>query len=646
MKRLFVLAVSCGICMAANAQHWQLVWSDEFNYTGLPDKSKWGYEEGFVRNQEPQYYTVDRPENARVENGCLVIEARKEQYPNAAYKPGSTQPGSTQPGSTQPASTQPAFAEYTSASLVTREKESWKYGRIEVRAKVPGGLGSWPAIWLLGADRDDVKWPMCGEVDIMEFLGKDPSRIYGTVHYADGSGKYAHKGGIESSVNPADGFHIYALQWYPDRLEFYYDSVKYFVFDISKADTYDHMFKKNFYLLLNLALGHPGSWAGPFADSELPMRYYVDYVRVYKEVDAARSIAAASADVPDAAAPASADSTLRLMKKVGDWQLNEWKANGIRYPRYDWVNAVGYTGLFALGQASGDPRYYTALRSVGDSLDWNTGPKKGMADDYCIAQTYDQLYGVYKEPRMIAAFRTQADSICALPHTEGLEWKHGIQYREWAWCDALFMGPPALAYLSTITGDPKYLDKADSLWWKTTDYLFDKKEDLYYRDARYFDQHEANGAKMFWSRGNGWVMGGLVRMLSNMPDDYGDRKRFVRLLESMAKRVASLQQPDGTWHTSLLDPGSYPNEETSGTGLYCYALAWGINHGILSRKHYLPVVEKAWQALVSAVHADGKLGYVQKIGDKPGAADENSTEAYGPGAFLLAGVEMMKLEAK
>jgi unsaturated rhamnogalacturonyl hydrolase len=625
MKRIFTLVIGWGICIAATAQanrgltvaaggqNWQLVWSDEFNYTGLPDKHKWEYEEGFVRNQEPQYYTVGRSENARVENGSLVIEARKESYPNAAYKPGSAQP---------------AEAEYTSASLVTLDKESWKYGRIEVRAKVPGGLGSWPAIWLLGEDRGAEKWPFCGEVDIMEYLGRDPSKVYGTVHYANTEGKYNHQGESPVVGNPSDGYHVYALNWYPDRLEFYYDSLKYLVFDINKAYArHGNIFQKNFYLLLNLALGHQGSWAGPFSDNELPMRYYVDYVRVYKEE----------------AASAGVDSTLGLMKKVGDWQLNDWAQHGMRYRGYDWVNAVCYTGLFALGQVSGDRRYCDALRAVGDSLDWNTGPHRGMADDYCIAQAYAQLYGMYKDPRMIAHFRSQADSICALPHTESLDWKNHIQNREWAWCDALYMGPPGLAYLSSVTGDPKYLAEADSLWWKTTDYLFDKKEDLYFRDERYFNQHEANGTKMFWSRGNGWVMGGLVRMLSNMPADFADRPRFIRLYKEMAEKIAVLQQSDGTWHTSLLDPGSYPNEETSGTGLYCYALAWGINHGILSRKHYLPVVMKSWNALKAAVHPDGMLGYVQKIGDKPGAADANSTEAYGPGAFLLAGSEMLKM---
>jgi len=352
------------------------------------------------------------------------------------------------------------------------------------------------------------------------------------------------------------------------------------------------------------------------------------------------------------AGPAAAQSTkasgvtLNLMKRVGDWQLKTWQQDGMKYAPWDWVNAVGYTGLFALSQASGDAKYSSALYDIGRSLGWKTGPNRTMADDYCIGQTYAQLYPLYKDTQMISPFRSLADSIISLPHTESLEWKNNIQLREWAWCDALFMGPPGLAYLSSVTGDRKYLDLADSLWWKTTAYLFDKDEKLYFRDSRYFSKKEANGEKMFWARGNGWVMGGLVRVLQNMPEHYPDRPRFIRLYKEMAGKIASLQQPDGTWHASLLDPGSYPVKETSGTGLYCYALAWGINHGILPYRKYRPIVKAAWDALSAAVHPDGKLGYVQKIGDKPGAADENSTEAYGTGAFLLAGSEVLKMESK
>ncbi len=632
------MAATLGIYLSAAAQgHRVLVWSDEFEYKGLPDSTKWTYEDGFVRNQEPQYYTVRRLENARVDSGMLIIEARKETYDNAHYQPGGKNPEK---------------ADYTSASLITLGRAQFMYGRIEVRAKVPAGAGAWPAIWLLGADRGPVKWPFCGEVDIMEYLGKDPNKVYGTVHYADSTGKYAHQGEAPTvtragpaSVSraesrpgpasagygaPADGFHTYALEWSPDHFEFYYDSLRYFVFDINKArqgQGKENIFQQPFYLLLNLALGHQGSWAGPVDQAVLPMRYYIDYVRVYQD-----SVAGPGA------------TTLHLMRTVANWQLSEWRTKGLKYPAWDWVNGAAYTGYDALADIDRDSTYTSALLQIGDSLHWHTGPSRTMADDYCVGQTYDWLYARYGDPRMIRQYQTLADSIAALPHTESLQWGNHIQLREWAWCDALFMGPPGLAMLSKVTGNPQYLDLANKLWWKTTDFLYSPKDSLYFRDSRYFSQKEANGAAMFWGRGNGWVMAGLVRMLQAMPTEYPDRPKYLKLFGEMAAKIAAIQQPDGTWHASLLDPGSYPNKETSGTAFYCYALAWGVHHGFLDSATYSPVVTKAWNALVSAIQPDGRLGYVQQIGDKPGQTDANSTEAYGTGGFLLAGSEIYKMQ--
>jgi len=247
----------------------KLVWSDEFNYSGLPDTTKWGYEEGFVRNQEPQYYTIRRLENCRVENGMLVIEARKETWPNAAYKPGSAQD---------------SVAAYTSASINTLYKQAWQYGRVEVRAKLPAGRGTWPAIWMMGENRPQVGWPSCGEIDIMEFLGKDPSTVYGTVHYPDTTAsKYGSLGGKIAINNAADDFHLFAIEWDRQKISFYYDTQQYFVFDVKNSQhTSANPFQRKCYLLLNLALGRQGSWPGPTDDSILPCRYYIDYVRVYQ----------------------------------------------------------------------------------------------------------------------------------------------------------------------------------------------------------------------------------------------------------------------------------------------------------------------------------------------------------------------------
>jgi rhamnogalacturonyl hydrolase YesR len=181
------------------------------------------------------------------------------------------------------------------------------------------------------------------------------------------------------------------------------------------------------------------------------------------------------------------------------------------------------------------------------------------------------------------------------------------------------------------------------LWWKTTDYLYDPQERLYYRDSRYFSPREANGAKIFWSRGNGWVLAGLARVLEYLPRDYKERPRFVRLFKDMAERVATLQRPDGYWRVSLLDPASYPIPETSGTGFFTYALAWGVNAGLLERGRFEPVILRGWSALNLAVSPDGKLGFVQPVGAAPGATGPDQTEIYGAGAFLLAGSELYRL---
>ena len=173
---------------------------------------------------------------------------------------------------------------------------------------------------------------------------------------------------------------------------------------------------------------------------------------------------------------------------------------------------------------------------------------------------------------------------------------------------------------------------------------------MFARDINYLwkgketDLKEQNGKKIFWSRGNGWVMGGLVRLLAELPEDYPERPFYEEVLQKMAKKIVSIQQEDGFWRASLLDPTSYPGGEASGTGFYCYALAWGINSGLLDKATYLPAVNKAWVALYGTVQKSGKVGWVQPIGHDPRKNfGPDSWEVYGTGAFLLAGSEMVKL---
>jgi beta-glucanase (GH16 family) len=236
---------------------WKLVWSDEFEYTGPPDPKKWSYEVGFVRNREAQYYTKERQENARVENGVLLIESRREEFEKGKY---------------------------TSASLHTKGKGEWRYGRIEVRAKLPTGRGMWPAIWMLGVNIGTAGWPRCGEIDIMENVGFDPDTIHANIHtQAYNHVKGTNKGAKITVEKPFKEFHVYAIEWFEDRIDCFVDGRKYFTFANEKKGDEVWPFDKPHYLILNAAIG--GSWGGQkgIDDTIFPQKYAIDYVRVYEK---------------------------------------------------------------------------------------------------------------------------------------------------------------------------------------------------------------------------------------------------------------------------------------------------------------------------------------------------------------------------
>lgn len=329
---------------------------------------------------------------------------------------------------------------------------------------------------------------------------------------------------------------------------------------------------------------------------------------------------------------------LATMKKVADWQLNQ----SPRHPAADWTCAALYAGMMGLSQIADDLKYHDAMLAMGRQLAWKPGKRLYDADDHCVCQTYLDLYLQHRQPEMLKPTKEQFDFILANPRTNSLLFVKGARDR-WAWCDALFMGPPAWVRLYAATSDKRYLDFMDREWRATSDFLYDKDEHLYFRDSTYFGKREANGKKIFWSRGDGWVMAGLARLLQVLPPEHPQRKFYQQQYLEMAARIASLQQPDGLWHSSLLDPDAYPLKETSGSGFYTFALAWGLNRGILDRAKFEPVVRRAWQALVECVTAEGKLEHVQPVGADPKKFDPTHSDVYGVGAFLLAGSEIYRL---
>jgi beta-glucanase (GH16 family) len=255
----------------ACAETWKLVWSDEFDQAGAPDPSRWTYEEGFIRNHELQFYTR-RAENARVEDGMLVIEARREKFPNPRFQSADARDWKKSR----------EHAEYTSASVTTRGIADWRYGRVEVRAKLPGGRGMWPAIWMLGSNRS-LGWPACGEIDIMEYVGYEPETIHGTVHTAKYNHvKGTHKGDTIQIAGPDKQFHIYAIEWDKDKIAFFVDGRQYFTFENEQTGNDAWPFDQPHYLILNTAVG--GSWGGKKGIDEtiFPTRFEIDYVRVYQ----------------------------------------------------------------------------------------------------------------------------------------------------------------------------------------------------------------------------------------------------------------------------------------------------------------------------------------------------------------------------
>jgi len=330
------------------------------------------------------------------------------------------------------------------------------------------------------------------------------------------------------------------------------------------------------------------------------------------------------------------------MRQTADWQL----ANPDDSERTDWLWGSFYIGLYQLYKITNDERYLNELMNVGQAANWQPMSSIFNADRLAITDVWASLYDITSNPKIIDKTKFVLDiylsrgfqnlnlSINKLNNPHAFEW--------WTWCDALYMAPQVFAHISKITGEKKYLDYMDTAWWKTSDYLYSKADSLFYRDDRFFDKKTKNGKKIFWARGNGWVIGGLARILDLLPENYPDRIKYEIQFKQMATKLISLQRPDGLWTLSLLDPEEIPVSETSGSAFFTYALAWGINNGLVDSV-YKPSVIKSWIALTKRINNEGRLGYVQQVAANPFQFTENQWQLYATGAYLLAGKEILKL---
>jgi len=349
---------------------------------------------------------------------------------------------------------------------------------------------------------------------------------------------------------------------------------------------------------------------------------------------------------------------INILDKIAIYQQDHitWIPDSVKGNHHDygisaWTNAVFYIGLSKWSNSGKtETNYSDWLLNIGNTAHWKLAanfkdyPRYQLyhADEMCMGQFYLIMFDKYKDSLYISDTKDRADWIINNPADTTMSHRNK---QVWSWCDALFMAPPVYAQLSKITGEPAYLRYMHNGFVKTYNHLYNKENNLFFRDGSYFDKQEENGEKVFWGRGNGWIISGLANLLEIIPDDYEHRSFYENLFKELAYRLAGLQNQDGFWHASLLDPASYPSPETSATALITHGIAYGINKGLLG-SDYIETVRKAWNALSTVVNEEGKVGYVQPIGADPKKVTAEMTSVYGPGAFLMAGIEVLELIEK
>lgn len=346
--------------------------------------------------------------------------------------------------------------------------------------------------------------------------------------------------------------------------------------------------------------------------------------------------------------------TLAAMTLTNAYFMQKWTDTGKPIvtnktrPSNIWTRGVYYEGLMALYQIDKQKTYYDYAVSWGDNHKW--GLRNGItvrnADDHCCGQTYIDLYLIDRQAVRIHDIKASMDSLV-----------NSQKKDDWSWIDALQMAMPVLAKLGVLYNDNRYYEKMYDMYEFSKNHhggngLYNPTEGLWWRDKDFVPPYKTpSGANCYWSRGNGWVIAALVKVLEIMPKNAPHREEYLKTYLEMSNALLPLQRTDGFWNVSLTDEKDYGGKELTGTALFIYGYAWGINNGLLDKKKFTPSVSKAWNALLKdCVHPNGMLGYVQSTGKEPKDGQPVTYdkipdfEDFGLGCFLLAGSEVYKMK--
>ena len=348
------------------------------------------------------------------------------------------------------------------------------------------------------------------------------------------------------------------------------------------------------------------------------------------------------------------DDVLAKMELANAYFMKKWPDVGKTIitnkerPSNIWTRGVYYEGLMALHEIYPKKEYYQYALDWADFHQWGfrSGNETRNADDYDAAQTYIDLYNLQPDPEKLKNTRACMQKFLVTP-----------QNGDWDWIDAIQMGMPVFAKMGVLENDARYFEKMYEMYMESRNVigekgLFNPEDGLWWRDADFDPPYtEPNGEDSYWSRGNGWVIAALAKTLSIIPEDAPHRDQYIEDLQAMAEALVKVQREDGFWNVSLHDPTHFGGKETSGTALFVYGIAYGINNNLLDRDEYLPVITKAWNAMISeSLHENGFLGWLQSTGKEPKDGQPLSYEKipdfedYGLGCFLLAGAELYRLE--